>query len=187
MWTFLFYLTETQGTPMGLSDRNDCLYNRCYNGGTCYDLYKRFKCVCVPGYDGNHCQNKSKELSHFHGLGSFYWDGILHLHLYIALLNTREVNSVFCMNWWKKSSSNRFPNLYLLIEERKWSRKFTKSNCIFDWKIRLVQMLLFGWKLHKKKLKKSQHFILGALQTNHQENRALFFSQSILFTVKRTP
>ena len=51
---------------MGLSDRNDCLYNRCYNGGTCYDLYKRFKCVCAPGYDGNHCQNKSKELSNFH-------------------------------------------------------------------------------------------------------------------------
>ena len=36
---------------------NDCIGDKCQNGGICIDLLNDFKCHCLPGYDGNQCQN----------------------------------------------------------------------------------------------------------------------------------
>ena len=53
-------------------DVNDCAPNNpCQNNGVCVDGVNTFTCLCVPGFDGNQCQNseyKSKWI-----IGS--WEG----------------------------------------------------------------------------------------------------------------
>ena len=36
---------------------DDCASNKCEHGGICIDLLNNFQCHCLPGYDGEHCQN----------------------------------------------------------------------------------------------------------------------------------
>ena len=45
---------------IGISDENpdDCASNPCLNGGTCYDGFRNFTCVCASGYSGGNCSGK---------------------------------------------------------------------------------------------------------------------------------
>lgn len=37
-------------------DVDECLWQPCLNGGSCYNLRPGFLCVCGPGHSGEHCQ-----------------------------------------------------------------------------------------------------------------------------------
>lgn len=36
---------------------NECLSDPCQNGGICEDLFDKYECDCLPGYDGVLCEN----------------------------------------------------------------------------------------------------------------------------------
>lgn len=38
------------------TDDNQCLSNPCKNGGTCYDEYQLYMCLCLEGYEGRNCE-----------------------------------------------------------------------------------------------------------------------------------
>ena len=37
-------------------DINECASHPCTNGATCHDMYGNFKCTCLVGYTGVHCE-----------------------------------------------------------------------------------------------------------------------------------
>ena len=39
--------------------KNYCGHAPCRNNGTCQSGFtiKRYRCLCLPGYDGEHCEN----------------------------------------------------------------------------------------------------------------------------------
>nr|5L0R_B Chain B, Neurogenic locus notch homolog protein 1 [Homo sapiens] len=38
------------------SDVNECVSNPCQNDATCLDQIGEFQCICMPGYEGVHCE-----------------------------------------------------------------------------------------------------------------------------------
>ena len=42
---------------MYITDIDECDSNPCQNGGTCKDQVNSYMCECVPGYDGDECEN----------------------------------------------------------------------------------------------------------------------------------
>ena len=50
---------------LGILDENpdDCASNPCLNGGTCYDGFRNFTCVCAGGYSGANCSGKTINMS----------------------------------------------------------------------------------------------------------------------------
>ena len=38
-------------------DVDDCKDVKCLNGGTCVDEVNGFKCLCVAGWEGLHCES----------------------------------------------------------------------------------------------------------------------------------
>ncbi len=43
-------------------DNNDCIPNRCRNGGTCIDECTSYRCLCPQGYSGTNCEYPSGNL-----------------------------------------------------------------------------------------------------------------------------
>ena len=40
---------------IAVSDPDECSSNPCKNNGTCTDDVNKYKCKCVPGYEGPNC------------------------------------------------------------------------------------------------------------------------------------
>ena len=59
---YIHTLLEPEGTPVVKPDTNQCQNNPCRNGGSCYDLYKRFKCLCTEGFTGTYCEKSGEKL-----------------------------------------------------------------------------------------------------------------------------
>ncbi|XP_017095248.2 cubilin homolog [Drosophila bipectinata] len=47
--------------------QDECQGSPCKNGGTCYDAYKAFQCVCASGWQGPTCEDDVNECSEFAG------------------------------------------------------------------------------------------------------------------------
>ncbi|XP_030569623.1 cubilin homolog [Drosophila novamexicana] len=47
--------------------KDECLSTPCKNGGTCYDAYNAFYCVCAAGWQGSTCEDDVNECSDFAG------------------------------------------------------------------------------------------------------------------------
>jgi hypothetical protein len=45
-----------------IKDIDDCSPSPCENGGTCIDEVDSYTCQCVPGFDGDNCENGMKIL-----------------------------------------------------------------------------------------------------------------------------
>ena len=58
-----FFISGPQGVPAYKSDINDCASQPCLNGGTCFNLYRRYACRCPFGYTGTECQTPGLFLS----------------------------------------------------------------------------------------------------------------------------
>ncbi|XP_044142354.1 coagulation factor VII [Bufo gargarizans] len=43
------------------TDVNQCLSNPCNNGGTCYDEYQSYMCLCPEGYEGRNCETNRND------------------------------------------------------------------------------------------------------------------------------
>ena len=39
-----------------LSDINECVSSPCQNDATCEDSFNGYRCSCMPGYIGDHCE-----------------------------------------------------------------------------------------------------------------------------------
>ena len=54
---FLFYTLKYTKKIFQLSEKNECIGEPCYNGGTCNDMLNGFQCTCVAGKTGVRCSD----------------------------------------------------------------------------------------------------------------------------------
>ncbi|KAK2174247.1 hypothetical protein NP493_816g02001 [Ridgeia piscesae] len=48
---------------IGITDIDECESSPCQNNGTCIDLVDRYRCACVRGFNGKHCEIDIDECS----------------------------------------------------------------------------------------------------------------------------
>ncbi|XP_060565064.1 neurogenic locus notch homolog protein 2-like isoform X2 [Ruditapes philippinarum] len=52
---------EDDGTGLACTDIDECTPNQCQNSGTCVDGINAYTCTCLPGYNGDNCENDIDE------------------------------------------------------------------------------------------------------------------------------
>ena len=69
-----------------ISDINECKSAPCQNNATCVDQINQYRCDCLPGYNGKHCQ--TGRVVPLHILDLVYVSGLCailrHFHVFMA-------------------------------------------------------------------------------------------------------
>ena len=45
-----------------VAELNGCESNPCQHGGTCTDTLRKYRCACLPGFEGRQCENRKSGL-----------------------------------------------------------------------------------------------------------------------------